>query len=90
MKHCSCFCTVICSIKKDNFNFQTRITKRQDNYNCMTPACEQAHLWVTRASDLRAKRSGGQESGAEAPRYSRDTASPLSVAVSPRARVTQR
>ena len=31
-------------------------------------ACEQAHLWVTRASDLQAKRSGGEESGAEAPR----------------------
>ena len=31
-------------------------------------ACDQVHLWVTRASDLRAKRSGGQDSGAEAPR----------------------
>ena len=33
-----------------------------------TIACEQAHLWVTRGSDLRAKRSGGQESGAVASR----------------------
>lgn len=29
-------------------------------------ACEQAHLWVTHASDPRAKRSGGEVSGVEA------------------------
>ena len=52
-------------------------------------ACEQAHLWLTCASDMRAKRSGGQESDGQESfswlPHSLDVASPLSVAALPRA-----